>query len=243
MQNLTNNTFFVSIILPCYNEKGNIILLINKIHSILQTHNYDHEIIVVDDNSPDGTFDVVKNKALPYVKAISRKETPSLGSSIKMGVENAIGNILVFMDSDFNHCPSQLPILISNINFFDCVTASRFVYGGKSYNQARFLMSWLFNIWSRIITRHFITDTLFGYLAIKREILDQLNSNDIFWGYGDYCIRLMYYLQNRKVKILQIPASHTPRVHGKGNTKFFKTFMQYSIETLRLCIKGDSPRV
>jgi len=236
MKNLSEHAL-VSVILPCFNEHKNILPLIKEIHDILTLWNWEHEIVVVDDNSPDGTYDIVKAEALPFVKAVLRKDMPSLGGSIRTGIENAKGEILVFMDSDFNHAPEYLPILLANLNFYDCASATRFVYGGSSHNKFRFFLSWIFNIGVRITTRHFITDTLFGYLAIKKEILTKVDFQKIFYGQGDYCIRLMYYLQLLKISILQIPAIHTARVHGAGNTRFLRTLLLYSRETLKLGFK------
>ncbi len=82
-----------------------------------------------------------------------------------------------------------------------------------------------------------VTDSLYGFLAIRRKIIEKCNYNDIFWGYGDYCIRLMYYLQKNNVQILQFPAVNGKRIAGKGNSRFFKVFWQYFIEVIKLTYK------
>lgn len=225
----------ISIILPTYNEKDGIVALIDAIHSELNS--LDHEIIVVDDNSPDGTCNLVMNAGLVYVKAILRTKDRGLAKSIRCGIENATGDILVLMDSDFNHQPSYLPFMIQSLSHYECVTASRFLYGGSMNNRTRHILSWLFNIFVRVTTGGWITDSLYGYLAIKRESMEKLNYDDIFWGYGDYCIRLMYYLQQQKANILQVPAVNGKRRHGQGNSTFLRVFMQYTMETLKLVFK------
>lgn len=225
----------VSVILPCYNEKDNILLLIRELHQTLQT--WKHQIIVVDDNSPDDTYQVVQNEQLSYVKTILRKDAPSLAKSIRTGIENADGDIIVVMDSDFNHRVEELPIMLTNLTYFDCVSASRFVYGGRMNTRFRHISSWLFNIFVRVITRKFITDNLFGFFAIHKRILEQLDYNKIFWGYGDYCIRLMFYLQKAQINILQVPAVLGERKHGHGNKKLIRIFMQYTKEALKLSFK------
>ena len=222
----------ISVILPCYNEKENILPLIQAIHATLGER--PHEIVVVDDNSPDGTHALVQNAGLPYVKSLQRKENPSLGLSIRHGIEHSTGEIVVVMDSDFNHRPEYLPILLENLKYYDCVSASRFVYGGDMGNRFRHICSWIFNIVSRILTRTFITDSLFGYFAIHRRVLNEVEFDKVFWGYGDYCIRLMYYLQKRNTTILQIPGVLGQRLGGQGNHRLVRTLMQYSIEVLKL---------
>jgi dolichol-phosphate mannosyltransferase len=225
----------ISVILPTYNEKEGIFSLIEAIHRELSI--YHHEIIVVDDNSPDGTYNAVMNADLPYTRAILRTKDRGLAKSIRCGIKNATGDVFVVMDSDFNHQPSYLPFMIQSLSHYECVTASRFLYGGSMNNRTRHYLSWLFNIFVRFTTGRWITDSLYGYLAIKRESMEKLNYDDIFWGYGDYCIRLMYYLQKQKANILQIPAVNGERRHGQGNSSFLGVFMQYTRETLKLVFK------
>lgn len=222
----------ISIVLPCFNEKGNIIPLIHEINEVLNEQA--HEIIVVDDNSPDGTYQAVLDLALPNVNAILRTIDPSFAKSIRAGIEGSKGDIIVIMDSDFNHEPRYLPVLIANCQFYDVVSGSRFVYGGDMGSKFRHISSWLFNIFIRILTRKLITDSLFGFLAIRREVLEQINFDAVFWGYGDYCIRLMYYLQENSCSVLQIPVVLGQRKYGEGNKKLLKTLFKYLKATLHL---------
>lgn len=222
----------ISIILPCYNEKENILPLIEAIHA--QLGSWSHEIVVVDDNSADGTYNLVQQAQLPYVVPLLRRENPSLALSIRHGIEHSHGAFVVVMDSDFNHRPEYLPILLENLKYYDCVSASRFVYGGDMGNRFRHICSWIFNIVTRILTHTLVTDSLFGYFAIHRHVLKRVDFDKVFWGYGDYCIRLMYYLQKNNVTILQIPGELGQRLGGEGNTRLVRTLIQYSFEVLKL---------
>lgn len=230
----------ISIVLPCFNEKGNIIPLIHEIRETLL--NQPHEIIVVDDNSPDGTFQAVVDLNLANVNAILRTADPSFAKSIRSGIESSTGNIIVIMDSDFNHEPGYLPVMVANCQFYDVVSGSRFVYGGDMGSKFRHISSWIFNIFVRILTRKLVTDSLFGFIAIRREVIEQVNFDSIFWGYGDYCIRLMYYLQEKSFTILQIPVVLGQRKYGEGNKKLIKTLFSYLKATLHLVFisKKDS---
>ena len=225
----------VSVILPCYNESGNIIPLINAIHNELDF--CPHQIVVVDDNSPDGTFELVRNLQYDFVKPILRTTNPSLAMSIRTGLEEADGDVCVVMDSDFNHQPKYLPQMIHNLNYYDCVSATRFVYGGKMDSVWRHRLSWVFNIFVRLMTGGKVTDSLYGFLAIKKEFLLKTNYDKIFWGYGDYCIRLLFYLQKEKISLLQIPAVNGERLKGTGNSRFLKVFWQYFKEVVSLTLK------
>ncbi len=221
----------ISVILPTYNEKGNIISLIDAIHEELKK--YSHEIVVVDDNSPDGTYRAIADLNYPYVKAILRTENRGFANSIRCGLENTKGDVLIVMDSDFNHSPSYLPFMIDNLKYYDCVTASRFLYGGSMDSRIRHLCSWIFNIFVRIMTGGSITDSLYGFFSIKRKIIEQCNYDDIFWGYGDYCIRLLYFLQIKNTNVLQFPAINGKRRQGEGNSRFIKVFLQYFTEVVK----------
>jgi dolichol-phosphate mannosyltransferase len=222
----------ISIILPCYNERENILALCEAIANEMLL--YDYQIVIVDDNSPDGTFQLILDANIPNVVALQRTHSPSLAESIRYGIDKSDGDIVVVMDSDFNHQTKYLPIMVDNIKYYDCVSASRFVYGGNMNNFFRHVSSWLFNIFSRVLTQTFVTDSLFGFFAVKREVLNQIDFDKVFWGYGDYCIRLMYYLQKRQVSILQIPAVLGERLGGQGNSQLFSTLLQYTVEVLQL---------
>lgn len=222
----------ISVVLPTYNESGSILKLTSIIHESLA--GYEHEIVVVDDNSPDGTYTLVKNENLSYLKPILRTADRGFANSIRCGIENSTGDIVVIMDSDFNHNPAYLPMMIENLRFYDCVSASRFVYGGDMGNRSRHMLSWIFNIFVRVMTGGKITDSLYGYVAIHRADLNKTPFDKIFWGYGDYCIRLMYYLQKRKLNVLQFPAINGRRIAGEGNARFIRVFRQYFIEVVKL---------
>lgn len=225
----------MSIILPTYNEKQNVLCLIDEINAVLK--DVIKEIIVVDDNSPDGTYEALVLLKKENVRPILRTTNRGLANSIRCGLETAQGEILIVMDSDFNHQPKYLPFMIDSLKHYECVTASRYLYGGKMDSRIRHLLSWLFNVFTRVMTGGYITDNLYGFFAIKRESLTQLDYNNIFWGYGDYFIRLLYYLQKQEVTILQFPAVNGKRLHGEGNSRFFKVFIQYSMEVVRLACK------
>lgn len=225
-----------SVILPTYNEKHNVVLLIGEIHKNLASYN--HEIVVVDDNSPDGTFEEVQSLTLPFVRPILRKENRGLANSIRCGLENANGDILVVMDSDFNHKPEYLPFMIDSLKYYDCVAATRFLYGGSMDSRIRHILDWLFNIFVRLVTGGQINDNLYGYFAVKKGTIEKVDYDRVFWGYGDYYIRLLYFLQKNRTSILQFPAINGRRLSGVGQSGFVGIFWQYFRETIKLVLKG-----
>lgn len=227
----------VSIIVPTFNESASIVALVSEILEILPDRA--KEILVVDDNSPDGTAALVRDAFAgnDSVKVIVRTSDRGLANSIRTGIEACAGDDIVVMDSDFNHQPKYLPILVDLLVHYECVSGSRFVYGGLMNNRFRHLMSWTFNIFVRLVTGGLVSDSLYGFIAIRRERLFRCDFDLIFWGYGDYCIRLMYYLQQQGTAILQIPTVNGKRRGGTGNSAFFSTLWQYTVATLKLAAR------
>jgi dolichol-phosphate mannosyltransferase len=225
----------ISVILPTYNERVNAVLLIEEIHRALGDR--PHEVVVADDDSPDGTHDAVVALNDARVVALRRTSDRGLAKSLRAGIEASTGDVVVLMDSDFNHQPDYLPFMVDALAHYDCVTASRFLYGGRMFPRSRHLLSWGFNVFTRAATGGQITDNLYGYVAIRREVLSRCPFDEIFWGYGDYCIRLLYFLQVLGASILQFPAVNGSRRAGVGNSRFLKVFLQYATEVAKLAVK------
>jgi len=121
----------ISVIIPTYNEAKNIVPLIKAISQAL--HTYDFEIVVVDDDSPDGTADLARSTQKSYpVRVIHRKKDKGLSSAILRGFHEAKGDIVGVIDADFQHPPEILPKLIDAIqkDGYELAVGSRLVKGG-----------------------------------------------------------------------------------------------------------------
>ena len=226
----------ISVILPTFNEKENILSLISAIEKALEDRPY--EILVVDDQSPDGTANIVQEAALTFVRVIMRTQEPGYAKSIDCGIENAKGKILVLMDSDFNHNPKDLPSMLKLIAENDVVSASRFIRGGGMTPLWRSLCSHGFNKFICRLTASKLTDHLFGFLVIRSSCFLQCQREKIFYGFGDYTIRLLYYLQKKSYKIVEVPSVYGQRLSGHGNQDFIKNLYSYTKETLALARQG-----
>ncbi len=232
----------ISVILPTYNERENIPEMIANISAQLEGQVF--EIIVVDDRSIDGTRQVVQQIGSSKVRLIERHSTVqrSYARSIYDGILLAQGNILLIMDSDFNHNPADIHRLLSAIKNAPCVSASRFLPQGRMVPAWRGWLSRLFNIFVRLMINGRLTDYLFGFYAIRRDIVDQLPLEGIFYGFGDYGIRLLFSLEQKGYHVLEIPAVCFPRRHGQGNQRLCQTFWLYSMAVMRLFWRGGRLR-
>lgn len=227
-----------SIILPTYKEKDNIVELIKAIFAVLP-EDLDIEIIVVDDNSPDGTADAVCQNFSdePRVNLCVRKHERGLATAIRYGIDRSSGDILVFMDTDFNHDPAILPQMIKFLEYYDIIIGSRFVMAGGMEDRFRQFSSLIYNYGIRLLFQTPVHDNLSGFFAIYREKLISMGLDQIYYGYGDYFIRLLMIAHKRGYKMLEVPVFYRLRQHGHSKTQFLSTFTKYSLALLTLRIK------
>ncbi|MBI2549567.1 glycosyltransferase [Candidatus Woesearchaeota archaeon] len=225
-----------SVVLATYNERENIVPLISAIIKNLSKNKLDYDIVVVDDSSPDGTSEAVrkaysKNKK---VRLIIRQER-GLATALRRGVEESKGDVILMMDTDFSHSPEQVSELVRLADDAGASNGSRFVRGGRFIAQLyRQLGTYLIQLFARIILWVPVTDFTNGFVAVKAEHFRKLNLNKVFFGYGDYCIRLFYYLHSTGVRIAEIPSTYKPRVSGKSKTNEIVTALSYILKVIRL---------
>jgi len=228
-----------SIILPTYKEKDNIVELIQTIFGVLQPHNLDFEVVVVDDNSSDGTAETVRQNFGDNgrVKLFVRATERGLATAIRYGIERSQGDILVFMDTDFNHDPAIIPQMIKFLEYYDIIIGSRFVMAGGMQDHFRQFSSLIYNYGIRILFGTPVHDNLSGFFAICRDKLTALDLDQIYYGYGDYFIRLLMVAHKRGYRMLEIPVFYRLRLHGHSKTQFLSIFMQYTRALFMLRIR------
>lgn len=227
----------ISIILPTYCESGNIGDLIEAIENSLSPLHQQVEIVVVDDNSPDGTAAVVQQVAVQpgfSVNCLVRTHERGLATAIKYGILHSSGDRLIVMDTDFNHSPDNLTAMVNFLTHCDLVIGSRFVHGGGMEDRSRYIASLLFNLFIRIVLWSPVHDNLCGFFAIRRSDLLDLNLDAIFTGYGEYFIRLVFFARSKGLRIKEIPVFYTLRKFGESKSNFISMIVNYSRTTFRL---------
>ena len=233
-----------SIILPTYNECDNIGVLVHSIERHLK--GISKEIIIVDDDSPDGTWKVAKRLAAKNksIRVILRKKNHGLAMSIKEGIIKSHGNVLIIMDSDMSHPPRFLPMLVNDIKDNDIVIASRFVKGGRMIygNNTKVSASKSINFFVRATLRLKIKDVTGGFFAIRKNILGKVDIGEIFRFYGDYFFHLMYHLKKENLKIKEIPFTYEPRTTGRSKTVLLKVGILYIREVFRILARHQATK-
>jgi len=223
----------VSIIIPTYNEKENIPKLFERIFKVFNENKIDGEIIVVDDNSPDGTADVANKYSKNFpVKVITRKEEKGLASACVEGFKHAKGDIFIVMDADLQHPPEKIPELIFAIKKgADIAIASRYVGNfGLNLSLGRKLIS---KLASKLAETFFweikeIKDKESGFFAFKKEVI-----KDIELKPKGYKILLEILILGNYNKVKEIGYKFGKRYAGKSKMSFNVVF-SYLIHLMSL---------
>ena len=210
------------VVIPTFNELENIELLLQHIISL----QYEFDILVVDDNSPDGTAQLVKKQMGVFpgrIFLLGRAGKLGLGSAYIAGFKWALEKDYAFvfeMDADHSHNPKDLIHLLNacSKDGFDMAIGSRYVTGVNVVNwpMNRVLMSWLASRYVRLITGMNIFDTTAGFICYRREILQKINLDEIqFIGYA-FQIEMKYKAYLSKFRIKEVPVVFTDRTNGES---------------------------
>lgn len=229
----------VSVILPTYNEVRNIVQLVAAIQSQIPSE-WDHEIIVVDDDSPDGTYHAVRTAFgnCQELHAVLRTADKGLAKSIRAGIEKAHGDQIIVMDTDFTHSPEEIPNLLHVAKIYDIVSGSRFCAGGTMQDTQHYLCSLTFNWFARAIMRTQVQDNTGGFFTMRRDMLNALPFDKIFFGYGDYFFRLLHFSQKQQFTIVEIPARYLVRNEGQSKSNFIRMFIIYTLAMINVRINA-----
>ena len=230
----------ISVILPTYCERDNIGNLISAVETSLFSLGQEIEILVVDDNSPDGTAEVVRahpTRPGVQVKCFVRTQERGLATAIRYGIQQSSGGRIVIMDTDFNHSPINIPQMVKLLDEYDLVIGSRFVRGGGMEDRKRHIFSLIYNWFIQLVLWHGIRDSLSGFFTMRRQALFSLDLAGIFRGYGEYFIRLTYGAFRGGQKIVEVPVFYTLRQQGFSKSRFGSMLCDYTLTALSLRIR------
>jgi len=238
----------ISVILPTYNERDNIGPLIRGIQRQLRSRTY--EIIVVDDDSPDGTWKVIQEMGErdDKIHLLRRVGRSGLTSAISEGIDSSKGGLIIWMDTDLSMPPKTIKELLEKIDAgYDIAVASRYAPGGgmvvveKSQDSLlAATLSFVMNFAIQRLLGQSFKDYTSGFIAIKKEILKEIKLRG---DYGEYFIDLIYRAIKKGYKIVEIPYISGARKYGISKTgtslsQYFKRGSKYIWTTLRLKLTG-----
>ncbi len=239
-----NNQAQISILIPTYNESKNIIDILKSIGEHLPK-NILTQTIVIDDNSPDGTGNLVeeyiknvKKIAGNTIDIIHRKAKQGLSSAILNGIQNATGDTIIVMDSDFSHPPSIIPKMIDVLKQSQCdiVIASRYITGGgiQGWSLKRKLIS---KVATKIAKKGLGVkqrDPMSGFFAFKRNIINGLKFDAI-----GYKMLLEILVKTKGATVKEIPYTFTDRKFGSSKLGF-STIIDYAKSVWKLFRSGKN---
>lgn len=242
----------VCVIVPTYNEAGNIIKLLDTIFSVdnvkkLESNDIHLHVLVVDDNSPDKTAKLVEKyrKNNPNVHLLLRQQKNGLGAAYIAGMKYAISNFkpeIVFeMDADFSHDPSYIVPMIQEIrNGADFVIGSRYVAGGKlpdDWGFQRRLISKTANAYARIVLgMKNVKDCTGGFRAIRAAALEKINLDSLNVKGYVFQISLLNSIIKNKCIVRELPIRFHDRAHGKSKMRL-ADIIEVGIVVLKLAAR------
>ena len=216
-----------SIILPTLNESGHIKDLISEISNIFILHKLNFEIIIIDDNSTDGTIELIRNISKDNNKVsiyVRENKKNSLVQSLIDGIKIAKYERIIWMDADFSHPPNYINefIRLNNSGDYDALVFSRFLKDSKRYYEGKTVnaktidnLSFFLNKICQLVISDKFTDYTSGFICIKKEVI---KNTKISGYYGDYFINLIFDLIKNSRKIIEIPYMEQDRASGKSKT-------------------------
>jgi len=227
-----------SIVIPTYNERENIERLLPEIFKI-----FDGNVIVVDDNSPDGTADAVDGLSGEFpVTLIRRREKKGIGSAYIAGFRKALdqgADVIMEMDADFSHMPKEIPNFIREMKNYDLVLGSRYIKGGRieNWNFIRRMISKGGNYIARIFLGLDIRDITTGYRAYRREVLEGIDLAGIKSDGYAFQAEMLFRARERGFRIKEVPITFRDRAHGKSKLSRME-IIKFIVLCINLRLRG-----
>ena len=234
----------LSLILPTYNEAADIISLIRALRKELA--GVELEIIVVDDDSPDGTWKLVEEERafMPRLKVLRRVGQRGLTSALSDGIRASSGELVGWMDCDFSTPPSGVPLLAARVlEGWDIAVASRYIPGGRDAREdspwRRASSRLIVELARALLVRDF-HDYTSGFVVSRRAALDAI---PLRGDYGEYFMDFIVRAHRSGRRIAEIPFACVSRRHGESKTDldFFRKGIKYFAMIGRLWLEGRSP--
>lgn len=209
------------VIIPTYNEADNILRIIPEVLKN-STPDNDFNILVVDDNSPDGTAKLVEDLNNEKIHILKREKKSGLGTAYVAGFHYAIKNNYDFvfeMDADFSHDPKYLKGFIDAINGgYDLVIGSRYINGVSVLNWPirRLILSYMASVYTRMVTGLKVMDTTAGFMCYKVSALKQINLDEVKSNGYSFQIEMKFKFFKKGFKIKEIPILFIDRLEGES---------------------------
>jgi len=213
----------VWVVVPTYNEAGNIERLTGELTTLFDTDGIDGHVLVVDDGSPDGTARIVSACAArdPRIELLQRTEKQGIGPAYIAGFRHALAGgaaLIVQMDADFSHDPRDVGRLVAAARDADVVLGSRYVPGGRvlHWNAVRRVISRAGSVYARAVLGLAHRDLTGGFKCFRREVLETLQLDDVAAAGYVFQIEMTYRALIAGYRVIEIPITFTERQVGES---------------------------
>ncbi|KUJ17658.1 mannose phospho-dolichol synthase [Mollisia scopiformis] len=212
-----------SVILPTYNERKNLPIIVWLLNDSFTKNGFEYEIIIVDDASPDNTAEIARQLQTAFPNRIILKQRSGklgLGTAYVHGLQFATGNFVIIMDADFSHHPKFIPdmIRVQSTKDYDIVTGTR--YSGKhggvyGWDLKRKLVSKGANIFADTVLRPGVSDLTGSFRLYKKDVLEKVITKVQSKGYV-FQMELMVLAKAMGYSVAEVPISFVDRVYGES---------------------------
>jgi dolichol-phosphate mannosyltransferase len=230
----------VSVVVPTYNEKENVGVLIPRVFEVFKASKINGSVIVVDDNSPDGTAAEVRRLMKKYpISLIERDRKMGLGSAYIAGFKRALeqkADMVFEMDADLSHDPSAMPAFIAKANSgFDVVVGSRLVAGGRvvGWGMHRKAVSFFGNSIGRLIAGIGVSDLTSGYRVYKKDVLKGIELDKVESKSYDFQLEMLARSAKNDFKVGTVPIVFHDRIRGESKLSKFD-MMKFLLTAIKI---------
>jgi dolichol-phosphate mannosyltransferase len=232
----------ISIVLPTYNERENIGILVPELEGLLKKNKLTGEIVVVDDSSPDGTADVANalNKKYGNVKVVLRPKKEGIGAALRDGYNHASGDIIFSMDSDLSFDHNLIPQFLERLKTHDLVVGSRHTSQGK-YERKKFgiFLKWLTsrsgNVALRVMSGVNVHDFSANFRGIKRDVWNAIKTTD---NTNSVLFEMILLTKYKGYRVSEIPVTFRDRIHGESKLNLAKEAPSFFLKATKWSLKS-----
>jgi dolichol-phosphate mannosyltransferase len=232
----------LSIILPTYNERENIAILIPRVEHLLKREHINGEILVVDDSSPDGTADVARELQKKYanIKVIVRQKKEGLGAALREGYNLASGRVILSMDTDLSLDEKDIQKFLEKINTgFGLVVGSRHHKKGKyERNSLKTFVKSMVSIFGNMLTRFLtgvdVQDFSLNYRAIRKDVWKSIKTSE---SKNVFLLEMIVKSKHAGYAIAEIPVVFKDRIYGESKMKLHEQVLPFLKKAIIYAIK------
>ncbi|HUJ12111.1 MAG TPA: glycosyltransferase family 2 protein [Verrucomicrobiae bacterium] len=218
----------ISIIAPCYNERGNLKPLIEAVREVVDPLGQSYEVILVDDGSRDGSWEVIQElgRADHRIRALQLAVNCGQSAALWAGIQAARGKILLTMDSDLQNPPSEIPHLLEGLRGADCACGSRVAARAQADSWLRRISSRIANGVRNRLSGETISDAGCCFRAFRRECVENVK---FFRGAHRFLPTL---IKMEGFRVIEIPVTHSPRRSGHSHYGIWNRVFKTSVDLL-----------